>query len=665
MKRLFSLLVILGSLIIAEKEVSADGNRITILQINAENEFGQPTSVTTGNMTRTYSYDVYGMPVRRTMGTVMDCSYSFNHFNGNLISRTDNTRNQSEYFGYDELNRLTAINDRIISYSDNGNITRIEDVGELSYDNSLKPYQVTSLALEEDVIPSRVQSVSYTCYSRPSIMTEGGRSAAFTYNGEGERVKMNVSDGTASVLSRYYIGNQYELDVTPTGTTERLYLGGDAYSAPAVYIKDSSGAWTFCNIGRDYLGNITHIATANGTLIEENSYDPWGRLRNPETKEIYSLGTEPELMLGRGYTGHEHLTWFGIINMNARLYDPVLGRFLSPDPFVQMPDFTQNFNRYSYCLNNPLIFVDQSGEFVFTTMLIVGGICAAVFGAGNLTAHAIRGDALGQGNWAKYFFSGALAGFAVGCVGYAAFAGASAMASSSIGLVRGLGKTAAFGMKWLPTATTGLNFLGSAANGVFNQNDQWFNNFGKSVIGNFYLDENKSFGGQLWEGISRFTWEYPQQMLGYGWTSIRNIWSDRVDYFGGAMFVTNQGANIDQGVTIGNFINIDIKRSITGHFDDYILTDSMYMHEYGHKIDSSKYGLSYLFAIGIPSAITAIANKSIPGSPLYTHNNTIHEISANKNASKYFSKFGVNWSSLPDIYHPGFKAIDSFPLVKL
>ena len=58
--------------------------------------------------------------------------------------------------------------------------------------------------------------------------------------------------------------------------------------------------------------------------------------------------------------------------MNARLYDPVLGRFLSPDPFVQMPDFTQNFNRYSYCLNNPLIFVDKSGEYFVVDSFLVG-----------------------------------------------------------------------------------------------------------------------------------------------------------------------------------------------------------------------------------------------------------------------------------------------------
>ena len=203
------------------------------------------------------------------------------------LSRTDNLRNHTETFGYDALNRLVSIGDRVITYSDNGNITSMDSVGEMSYSNSSKPYQLTSLTLEDDVVPSCVQNISYTCYSRPSIMTEGGRSAAFTYNGDGARVKMNVSDGAVSVLSRYYIGNQYELDVTPGGVVERLYLGGDVYSAPAVYVKEGSGPWTFYNIGRDYLGNITHIATKDGILVEENSYDPWGRLRNPETLEIY------------------------------------------------------------------------------------------------------------------------------------------------------------------------------------------------------------------------------------------------------------------------------------------------------------------------------------------------------------------------------------------
>ena len=47
--------------------------------------------------------------------------------------------------------------------------------------------------------------------------------------------------------------------------------------------------------------------------------------------------------------------------MNGRMYDPIAGQFLSPDPFLQNPYLTQNFNRYSYCLNNPLKYVDPSG----------------------------------------------------------------------------------------------------------------------------------------------------------------------------------------------------------------------------------------------------------------------------------------------------------------
>ncbi|MDL2231021.1 endonuclease, partial [Bacteroidales bacterium OttesenSCG-928-L19] len=54
---------------------------------------------------------------------------------------------------------------------------------------------------------------------------------------------------------------------------------------------------------------------------------------------------------------------------NGRLYDPVIARFFSPDPFVQMPNFTQSYNRYSYCLNNPLMYTDPSGEFVITFLV--------------------------------------------------------------------------------------------------------------------------------------------------------------------------------------------------------------------------------------------------------------------------------------------------------
>ena len=132
-----------------------------------------------------------------------------------------------------------------------------------------------------------------------------------------------------------------------------------------------------------------HIANSDGSLKQELSYDACcvkqvftgnsrvktvvepipirsnreGRLRNPATQAAYTPGNEPALFLGRGYTGHEHLAWFGLVNMNARLYDAALGRFLSPDPYVQEPWMTQNYNRYTYAMNNPLVYIDQDGEF--------------------------------------------------------------------------------------------------------------------------------------------------------------------------------------------------------------------------------------------------------------------------------------------------------------
>ncbi|OFY55964.1 MAG: hypothetical protein A2W93_05965 [Bacteroidetes bacterium GWF2_43_63] len=78
------------------------------------------------------------------------------------------------------------------------------------------------------------------------------------------------------------------------------------------------------------------------------------RRRNPTNWTYTSVPTPIN-------TGHEHLDKFALINMNGRVYDPIIGRFLSPDPYIQAPYFAQNFDRYSYVWNNPLKYVDPSG----------------------------------------------------------------------------------------------------------------------------------------------------------------------------------------------------------------------------------------------------------------------------------------------------------------
>ena len=116
----------------------------------------------------------------------------------------------------------------------------------------------------------------------------------------------------------------------------------------------------------DRLGSYTHITNANKQVVRALHFDPWGNVKADTNWTVFATNAPSTLIrsfrFDRGFTGHEHYADLKVINMNGRLYDPVIARFFSPDNFVQLPDFTQSYNRYSYCLNNPLQYVDPSGE---------------------------------------------------------------------------------------------------------------------------------------------------------------------------------------------------------------------------------------------------------------------------------------------------------------
>lgn len=111
-------------------------------------------------------------------------------------------------------------------------------------------------------------------------------------------------------------------------------------------------------------------ATVTGNTVERYSFDAWGNRRDATTWNGLANDTP---MFDRGFTGHEHLYNFGLINMNGRVYAPFLSTFLSPDNYIQCPDNSQNFNRYAYCLNNPLKYTDPSGEDFIVAAIIIGG----------------------------------------------------------------------------------------------------------------------------------------------------------------------------------------------------------------------------------------------------------------------------------------------------
>ena len=138
-------------------------------------------------------------------------------------------------------------------------------------------------------------------------------------------------------------------------------------------------------------------------------------------------------LLDRGFTGHEHLQTVGLIHMNRRLYDPALHRFLQPDNFVQDPFNTQNFNRYGYSLNNPLIYNDKNGEFIITA-LIVGAIIGAYIGGSqaNGTYNPFKWDFNNVDTWIGMVGGAVVGGVSGGVAAYAGGLAAAGLAAYGI-----------------------------------------------------------------------------------------------------------------------------------------------------------------------------------------------------------------------------------------
>ena len=334
-------------------------------------------------------------------------------------------------------------------YAANGNLTYMDGTGTLEYAHPEKPYAVTGVyaATTETPIPGFEHEMAYTSFYRPASITSDSLYAEFTYNAAGDRVKMESLWAAGDITARYYLGGVYEADTRTN--RELLYIGGDA--------------WNLYYIIRDYLGSIC-VLTNSGGVVAEYSYDPWGNLRDPETLETYTPGEEPELFLGRGFTGHEHLTAYGLINMNARLYDPMTGRFLSPDPYVQAPDFSQAFNRFSYCWNNPLRYVDEDGEWIH---ILIGAI---IGGIANLVSNWKQADNFWEG--LGYFAAGAAVG-----AGSAALGGWTAGAVKAAGIITGGAIGGVIGAASGAATNVALNGLNNVIGG-----QNFWNNWKQSAI---------------------------------------------------------------------------------------------------------------------------------------------------------------------------------------
>jgi len=279
---------------------------------------------------------------------------------------------------------------------------------------------------QRQVSGSDTTTLQWNFDNKPTSITKGGTTVSFTYDGNGQRVKKTSLD-----LTVLYFGSAYEKR-NSVGIIH-LFAGNQRVAS-----VDANGITQLYH--PDHLGSSWIITDGSGAIKEKNEFHPFGTYH--ETIDFDSSFPD----VNYTFTGQEEDDEVGLYNYNARLYDPVLGRFISPDSIVPDPGDPQALNRYSYCLNNPLIYVDPSGEQIVEWLAyLIGALAMGAFSgaveahmndqnifAGALIGAAIAGVAFGAGYGVMQGVT-ALLTPTVLVAGNAGAVGAAAVATTSIG----------------------------------------------------------------------------------------------------------------------------------------------------------------------------------------------------------------------------------------
>jgi RHS repeat-associated protein len=305
-----------------------------------------------------------------TSSSVQDLELTYDEV-GNVLTRFDDLIDKTETFSYDGLNRLatsqvTGQSAVSIAYSAAGRITSKSGVGSYTYGaGAAGPFAVTSangLSYTYDangrMITRGGDDITWYSYDLPKKIEKGTKTTEFWYGPDRGRYKqeLRTSGGLDAVIR--YVGTLFEFEDAATDVYRHYVHAG---SRVVAMVERVGTVNTKHFLHRDHQGSVTKVTNAAGSVIQSLAFDAWGLRRDATNWSALGSPFAGTHEMERGYTGHEHLDTVGLIHMNGRVQDPVLGRFISADPFIQAPYFTQSHNRYSYVWNNPTSLVDPSG----------------------------------------------------------------------------------------------------------------------------------------------------------------------------------------------------------------------------------------------------------------------------------------------------------------
>lgn len=513
---------------------------------NTFNAKGQLEQFTFGNGTKTnYTYDNLSSRLQ-SISTA-----NFNNINlgalqyryddvDNLLQRTDAVLNVNEQFEYDVLNRLTksktSRNDSIeLRYNVIGNITYKSDVGSYFYGAvNNGPHRLDSVLLIKNIcLPSFKVKTDYTSFNKVKTLSKDSAVMQIVYDESHQRVWQQLYVNNNLKKQKFYAFSDFETEIVGNDTIYKSHITVMGHVIATKTFSTASNTIKLNYFHRDNLGSVVMVTNDTGAVLSRYSFDAWGKRRNGDWAN--TLTDSATLANNRGFTGHEHYDFFDIVDMNGRVYDPLLGRFLSPDPTLQFPTDLQDYNRYTYAINNPLKYTDPSGYGLFKSIrravasvarTVVNTAKAIVTNPGELALTIATGGAYANlkliNNLGKQAFGketwgtivkvglGIAAGVATGgvgtvgvwgAIGIGAGIGFTTSATSTLAAGGNLGDALRSGIKGgvIGGVTAGLSFeIGSALKGT-----DGIVNFGGKVVGHGVVQgiSNEMDGGKFINGF--------------------------------------------------------------------------------------------------------------------------------------------------------------------
>ena len=298
-------------------------------------------AVTTGSSTDTYAYeyDDYGnrskMTATGSESYVTD--YSYSDSNGNYTALLQKETKTVDGTSEEIVANGLATSPADLLTTDNS------DVKQTVYTYDANGNQITKTA------DGKTETNTYDGLNQLIGFTDGETTASYTYDVDGLRLSKTVDGKTTKHV---WDGNQQLVaDVLDSELySANCYLRGTNLVATYSYQNGEKSGYTYYT--QNAHGDVVNLTDATGAISKSYTYDAFGVEKNIDDSDTNAFR----------YCGEYYDSESGTIYLRARYYNPTTGRFISRDSYAGKNSDPLSLNLYTYCYNNPLIYIDPSGH---------------------------------------------------------------------------------------------------------------------------------------------------------------------------------------------------------------------------------------------------------------------------------------------------------------